>query len=89
MRFVPVACKLKITLNSRYYTAFQYDDAKTRGWKSLIKANTGTWENFGVGKIGEFGELWDLRQYFTSQLFLFILFQLATINYNTKCSPFN
>ena len=29
-----------------------------------------TWENFGVGKIGEFGELWAIRQYFTRQLFL-------------------
>ena len=27
-----------------------------------------TWENFGVGKICEFGESWALRQYFTRQL---------------------
>ena len=30
-------------------------------------------------KIGEFGESWALRQYFTRQLFLFRIFQLATV----------
>ena len=30
-----------------------------------------TCEKFRVGKIGEFGELWALCQYFTHQLFLF------------------
>ena len=38
-----------------------------------------TWENFGVGKIGEFGESLALRQYFTRQLLLFRIFQLATV----------
>ena len=28
-------------------------------------------------KIGKFGELWALRQYFTRQLFLFRIFQLG------------
>ena len=28
-------------------------------------------------KIGEFGESWALRQYFTRQLFLFRMFQLG------------
>ena len=28
-------------------------------------------------KIGEFGESWALRQYFTRQLFLFRIFQLG------------
>ena len=32
-------------------------------------AQYGTWENFGGGKIGEFGKLWALHQYFTGQLF--------------------
>ena len=41
MRFIAVVHKLKIILSSRYYTAFQYDGAKTRGWKSLPVAKPG------------------------------------------------
>ena len=41
---------------------------------STVRGKILEWE-----KIGEFGESWALRQYFTRQLFLFRIFQLATV----------
>ena len=46
-------------------------------WQSESVDNTVRGKILEWEKIGEFGESWALRQYFTRQLFLFRIFQLG------------
>ena len=46
-------------------------------WKFMLIVDTVRGKILEWEKIGEFGESWALRQYFTRQLFLFRIFQLG------------